>query len=538
MGRYSKRIQRIQRRYKPRKNTNDGPESYDDVYSPDWAPKSAAQKAALNSRADILLFGGTAGSLKTETLLVDAARECKNPNLRAIIFRQQRTQMSDIVEKTQRLYIPLGATFTGNPFWTWTFPSGGTIRLGYISSDDGIFQYLGPRYSFIGFDESTFHTEHQVRNMLGRLSSTDNRLRLRMRLASNPGNTGAAWHKAMFLRGTCPVHNAQGCAQPGVLYWDARWPSDQYPLQDPDGSGFSVSFIPGRLSDHTLLDPKYLYRLRMMSGSLAKAMELGCWCAVEGAYFGNWNPSKMIIPYGRIEAQWWDSHFVSLDYGFGQSSAAALLHVRTQDGKIKTIAEFVASNLPAYDFAREVIRRFVDQQTQGQRRKIVATYLDPSNFKNIGDGHTIADQINEVFEPYELGCVPASNDRIGGWQLMYELLQRGEWLIADTCPQLIRSLPTRLHDRKRLGDLRKIPGDPLDDVADSARYGIYSFINRSEPPNDPIDYEQLQFMAKNGDLTSAAIRYQLMTAKATSLPATIGRYAAAKYRDWRYRASW
>jgi len=41
-------------------------------------------------------------------------------------------------------------------------------------------------------------------------------------------------------------------------------------------------------------------------------------------------------------------------------------------------------------------------------------YLDPSNFKNIGDGHTIADQINEVLAPYNLGAILASNDRIGG----------------------------------------------------------------------------------------------------------------------------
>jgi hypothetical protein len=42
----------------------------------------------LDSLADVLFFGGAAGSLKTETMLVDAARESGNPNLRAIIFRQ------------------------------------------------------------------------------------------------------------------------------------------------------------------------------------------------------------------------------------------------------------------------------------------------------------------------------------------------------------------------------------------------------------------------------------------------------------------
>ena len=68
--------------------------SQGDVYPPAWSPKTAAQKAALDSLADILFFGGAAGSLKTETMLVDAARESGNPNLRAIIFRQQFTQMT------------------------------------------------------------------------------------------------------------------------------------------------------------------------------------------------------------------------------------------------------------------------------------------------------------------------------------------------------------------------------------------------------------------------------------------------------------
>ena len=426
--------------------------SQGNVYPPGWEPRTEAQKAALASPADIVFFGGAAGSLKTETMLVDAALESSNPNLRAIIFRQQFTQMTDIVDKTRRLYNAMGAKYVGPPSWTWTFPSGAKIRLAYISTDRDIWEYLGPRYSFIGFDESTFHSEYQVRNMLGRLSSTDRSLRLRMRLGSNPGSIGAAWHKAMFLRGACPIHGLDKCAKPGKLYWDARWPSDHYPLQDPDGNGFSIAFIPGRLSDHNLLDDKYVYRLRMMSGSLSAAMEQGCWCELQGAYFANWKASKMVIPYATVNAQWWDAHFLSLDYGFGKSSASAHLHVRTQDGRIKTIGEFVAPHLAAYEFAEEVIRRLVEPTIQGQRRKILAVYLDPSNFKNVGDGHTIADQINEVLEPYDLGVIAASNDRIGGWQLMYQALQTGQWQIADTCPKLIEAIPSRMHDEKRPGD--------------------------------------------------------------------------------------
>ncbi len=90
-----------------------------------------------------------------------------------------------------------------------------------------------------------------------------------------------------------------------------------------------------------------------MSGSLSAAMEQGCWCELQGAYFANWKPSKMVIPYGMVGAQWWDAHFLSLDYGFGKSSASAHLHVRTQDGRIKTVGEFVAPHLPACEFAGE-----------------------------------------------------------------------------------------------------------------------------------------------------------------------------------------
>jgi hypothetical protein len=81
----------------------------------------------------------------------------------------------------------------------------------------------------------------------------------------------------MFLREACPVHT-ENLRKLASLYWDGCWPSDQYPLLDEDGNGFSVVFIPGRLSDHKLLDDKYVYRLHMMTGSLSAAMEQGCWC--------------------------------------------------------------------------------------------------------------------------------------------------------------------------------------------------------------------------------------------------------------------
>ena len=177
------------------------------------------------------------------------------------------------------------------------------------------------------------------------------------------------------------------------------------------------------------------------------------------------------------------------------------------------------------EFAGEVVRILVAPLTQGQRRKIVAVYLDPANFKNIGDGHTIADQINEVLEPYDLGVIAASNDRMGGWQLMYQMLQKGEWQIADTCKKLIEAIPSRMHDEKRPGDVLKVPGDPLDDVADDVRYGIYTFITTTQKPRELVIAEELRRLAQQGDLTSASIRYQQMIAETqvAARPIRLGR---------------
>jgi hypothetical protein len=493
-----------------------------------WMPATAAQQAALDSEADILLFGGSAGSLKTETMLMDAVQEHENPNLRAIVFRSSFVEMTDIIDKTRRLYAPLGGVFVGSPKWTWSFPSGATIRFAYMKTDEDVWKYLGPRYSFIGFDESTLHTEKQVRNILGRLSSTDSSLRLRMRLTSNPGNVGAAWHQTLFLRGHCPVHNQRDAAQPGQLYRDRSWPSDGEAIP------FSVAFIPGKLSDHNLLDANYSKRLHMMSGGAAAAMEQGCWCTVEGAYFPFMH-AGLVRPLAEAGVEWWHNHFLSIDYGYGKSSSSVGLYVRGPaelrqsttipgiesqrlpqedgpefpQGRIRKIGELVVPHVPAYELAQMVVDAFVKltengPDEHGQRRRIVAAYLDPANFKEIGDGHTIADQINEVFEPWDIVCERASNDRLGGWQLLYRMLRTGEFEITDVCPRTFEALRTRMHDDARPGDIRKIAGDPLDDVADETRYALYTFIQQATQPRQLA----LQYAVRGLDMGSAAIRWQ------------------------------
>ena len=65
--------------------------------------------------------------------------------------------------------------------------------------------------------------------------------------------------------------------------------------------------------------------------------------------------------------------------------------------------------------------------------------------------------------------------------LIYQMLQNEQWVIADSCAQLIECLPTLVRDTANVEDVRKMAGD---DPADSARYGLKS---RLSPGRAPIE---------------------------------------------------
>jgi hypothetical protein len=62
---------------------------------------------------------------------------------------------------------------------------------------------------------------------------------------------------------------------------------------------------------------------------------------------------------------------------------------------------------------------------KGEHRNVVVIYQDPANKSHTGTGHSVRDQLNQVLAECNLGAIDGSNDRIGGWLLLYELLSRG-----------------------------------------------------------------------------------------------------------------
>ncbi len=473
-----------------------------------WTPQSAAQRLALQSPAEILLFGGAAGSLKSETMLVDAVKERDNPRLRAILFRRSYPELEkSLIRRSRELYAALGARYNEQKK-CWRFPSGALVEFGYCESDHDIYRYQGAEYSFIGFDESTHFSEFPLRYMLSRLRSVEPSLRLRLRLASNPGNVGHNVHKAIFHGPVCTHCRITPASRlPGEIYSDALWPSDRQPIRK------TTSFIPGRIVDHSLLGADYRESLASLPGAFRQALLEGCWDVYEGQYFDIWDPRRMVLPRFSLPVEPWWPHWIGADYGFNLSQAAAYLLAKSPaddrfpHGRIFVLDEYTARHQKASDFAVSLKTRFdpppaTPGAPSSSLPRPVCWYLSPDAWSNRGDDHSLAEQMREasgiVFEP-------ASNDRIGGAMLLYTQLDRGELVIADACRQLIEALPSRMHDPGRPDDVLKIAGDPLDDCFDALRYALYSYI---APPR-PSSRERLALAAGSPDPTIAMLQRRL-----------------------------
>jgi hypothetical protein len=79
-------------------------------------------------------------------------------------------------------------------------------------------------------------------------------------------------------------------------------------------------------------------------------------------------------------------------------------------------------------FSREHYRALLRMPTRyDQPQRIAALYLGPVCWAERGDQHTIAQLANEELEPYDLSFQQARNDRAGGAQLVYTMLQTGEF---------------------------------------------------------------------------------------------------------------
>ncbi len=490
-----------------------------------WRPINQQQMVALYSRSQMLLYGGASGGGKTDLLVGAAVEHADKSAMRSMLVRRAFTEMPQIMDRTRAVYSEMGATFRGSPENAWHFPAGGQVRLRYLKDNGDIGHLQGNPFTFLGVDESTYMLESQVRNILPWLASTDPSIKPRVILASNPGQIGADWHMKVFLRGKCPIHFPHESVEPCATYRGSLWPSDNRPI------GLTVSFVPSLATDNPLYGEDKLTMLNSQTAEQRKKLLTGCWCQLEGRYFTFLN-EQFKRPYSESMEAWWMNHIISIDYGYGESHAAAGLYSITEpsvlfpEGRMFKVAEIVEHGMGSKDFAKKICEEWVIPSLGEQRRRFAAVYFDPANDQHTGTGKSNMDLMLEVFQQYGLVGIKSAKDRIGNAQNLYNMLKYGQVVICDTAPKTFNSLSTRMHDPRAPGDIKKIKGDPLDDLYDETAYAANTFFEQTVMPREVAQLQRLQRLREQGanERTIAIEMQKMMVADAKEdAPVYLGR---------------
>ena len=493
---------------------------------PVWWPINSAQQAAINCKAELLLMGGQSGGGKTQFLAADAMQERANPALKALLIRTSLEEMQELEDIQQRMYEPYGARWLKK---RWKFPSGATIRPGYLAYDKHLNRYQGNPYSWLGIDESGQHPEHRIKFMLGWLAApTHAKLRVRARFTSNPGGIGHGWQMKVFLRNRCPVHAPADFADyrpletsvwPGRVYRGASWTDDSLVYK-------TTAFIPARLADNPLYGVEKMQSLLTQSKAIQQQLLYGCWCNAAGLYFDFMRPDQ-VVPYASIGDEWWWLHFLAIDYGYGNSAAAAGMYAINPNGRVFKTRERVERKMGAHKFIKGICSDGfgqVDFPAQGPQTawlkklrprdpeppRMTFCAMDEAMDQHRGTGESIYDVMSKVLATHGVGSIKAAHDPSGNAQMLYNGLSNNLLVLtreSSDLPLSYRSISSRIVDDRKA--VKKIHGAWEDDVYDETSYGWNTWRSNSEKPARTALAEELEQLRKDGadDTTIARVAW-------------------------------
>jgi predicted phage terminase large subunit-like protein len=151
------------------------------------------QAAFLMLRQEEAFFGGAGGPGKSSALLMGALQDVHIPGYAALILRRSYTDLAlpgALMDRAHDWLDDTDAHWDGIAH-TWTFPSTATLSFGYLENEKTKQRYRSAELTYIAFDELTQFTETQYLFLFSRLRRKQGfPVNLRMRSASNPGDTG------------------------------------------------------------------------------------------------------------------------------------------------------------------------------------------------------------------------------------------------------------------------------------------------------------------------------------------------------------
>ena len=122
-----------------------------------WEPQPGSQQLFLTCQVFEVLYAGSRGFGKTDSLLMDFAQHVGlgfGPEWRGILFRRQQRDLEDVIAKSQKWFprIYPGARFHRAKL-TWQFPEGESLLFRHLRTADDYQAYHGHSCPWIALEE-------------------------------------------------------------------------------------------------------------------------------------------------------------------------------------------------------------------------------------------------------------------------------------------------------------------------------------------------------------------------------------------------
>ncbi len=278
-------------------------------------PQKGAQTDFLKSSADICIFGGSAGSGKSMSLLLEPLRYLTTvEGFNAIYLRRTYPEITNpggLWDESKKIYTLLNTSPVGLS-WKFYLDSSkekfNTLTFSHMQHEKDKYKYQGSQIALICFDELTHFSFEMFSYMLSRNRSVCG-VKPYIRATTNPDPD--SWVKSFIQWWINPETGYPIKERSGVKRYFIKqnnsfiWGSSKQELieQFPDWNKDhikSVTFIPATIYDNKILlkeDPSYLANLKALD-EYEQSLLL----------HGNWNARKVTGEiFKEIKYTEWDS---------------------------------------------------------------------------------------------------------------------------------------------------------------------------------------------------------------------------------------
>lgn len=356
-------------------------------------PQVGAQERAINTTADITVYGGAAGSGKSYMMLLRPLLQCvdqeaidefgnryvtkyADPDYNAIFFRRTGPQLKGLGglwDTAKKMYAPWKPHVVEQSR-TITFASGATIQFSHMEHEKNAEDHQGLQYTDVYFDEGTHFTSVQVRYLMSRLRS-DADVASSMFISCNPDPDSflADWIDWWLDDKGFPDPEKSGIVryyidyENKLIFADTEQElKDNYPevlyVKNPNTGELvyappkTMTFIGGTIFDNPALiekNPGYLTELNSL-GKVQKARLLyGNWYErAEGSshFQRDWLENVNCLPTGVTRCRAWDkaaSQPSELD--MWPDYTAGIGMAKDKDGFFYIYGDYINSNFDRFE---------------------------------------------------------------------------------------------------------------------------------------------------------------------------------------------